>query len=115
LSGATTLHLSPQDVWERQKDQATYVPEAYEADGFIHCTNDDDNMLKVANLFYQGDPREFVVLTLTVDSIKSEVKYEDPDQIYPHIYGPLNTDAVAGVRSVNRTSEGRFEGFSHSE
>jgi uncharacterized protein (DUF952 family) len=102
-------------VWEHQKELVTYVPEAYRTDGFIHCTDGDENMLKVANLFYQDDPRDFVVLTLAVGSIESEVKYEDPDQIYPHIYGPLNTDAVIGVRRVIRTSEGQFEGFAKSE
>ncbi len=115
MSGAITLHLTPRNDWEHQKELATYVPDAYKADGFIHCTDGDENMLKVANLFYQGDLREFVVLTLAVDSIASEVKYEDPDRIYPHIYGPLNTDAVVAVRGVIRSPEGQFLGFAKSE
>jgi uncharacterized protein (DUF952 family) len=107
----STLHLTPQEVWNRQKDQPTYVPEAYETDGFIHCTDGDENMLKVANLFYANDPRDFVVLTLDVDAVESQVIYEDPDKIYPHIYGPLNTNAVTGVRNVIRTPDGGFEKF----
>lgn len=98
-------------MWERQQRQPTYVPEAFESDGFIHCTDGDENMLKVANLFYQSDPRDFVVLTLSVDAISPKVIYEDPGEIYPHIYGPLNTDAVAETRKVIRSPEGAFESF----
>ena len=32
-------------------------------------------------------------------------------RVYPHIYGPLNTDAVIGTLSVERDAEGRFTGF----
>jgi len=108
LSEITTLHLTPREVWDRQKDAKTYVPEAFGQDGFIHCTDGDNNLLQVANLFYKGDPRDFVVLTLAVDRIKAEVKYEDTGRIYPHIYGPLNVEAVIGERAARRGTEGEF-------
>jgi uncharacterized protein (DUF952 family) len=109
LSDLTTLHLTPRDVWERQLKQSEYVPEAYDKDGFIHCTDGDENLLSVANLFYKADSREFVVLTIAVDRLIAEVKCEDPGRIYPHIYGPLNTDAVIDLRSVGRGQDGKFE------
>jgi uncharacterized protein (DUF952 family) len=34
-----------------------------------------------------------------------------PAQAYPHIYGPLNRDAVAGVRLMLRDAAGHFSGF----
>lgn len=104
----TTLHLTPRDVWERQSASVDYLPEAYDTDGFIHCTDGDENLLHVASLFYRLDPREFVVLTVAIDRLTSEVKYEDPGQIYPHIYGPLNTDAVVGVREAERNGDRAF-------
>jgi len=103
-----TYHLVPADVWAARKDAAEYVPEAYDQDGFIHCTNGLDELVKVANMFYTGDPRTFVTLILDVDTISSEVRYDDPDRTYPHIYGPLNTDAVIGELSVRRDAEGTF-------
>ena len=45
---------------------------------------------------------------LDLDTISSEVRYDDPDRTYPHIYGPLNTDAVIGELSVRRDAEGTF-------
>ena len=111
MNGHTTLHLTPKEVWERQSGDSEYLPEAYEADGFIHCTDGDVNLLHVANLFYRLDAREFVVLTIDVDRLTSEVRYEDPDRIYPHIYGPLNTNAVVGLRHVDRSEDGAFIQF----
>lgn len=103
-----TYHLVPEPVWERSRQAATYVPEAYDQDGFIHCTNGTDQLVDVANLFYANDPRPFRVLVLNIGSIESEVRYDDPDQVFPHIYGPLNTSAVRGELAVRRDHSGAF-------
>lgn len=103
-----TLHLVPEPVWEAHRDAPTYTPEAFAADGFIHCTDGEDNLLRVANTFYQNDPRPYLVLVLDVDRLRSPVRYDDPDRIYPHIYGPLNLDAVVAVRRAVRLADGSF-------
>lgn len=108
----TWIHLVPAPVWERQRENATYLPEAYETDGFIHCTIGDGRMLAVANMFYTGDPRPFWALTLDPALITSEVRFEDPDAVFPHIHGPLQVAAVTGYRAVERDDEGRFIRFS---
>jgi uncharacterized protein (DUF952 family) len=104
-------HLIPAPVWEEFKGRELYQPEAYDQDGFIHLTLGIEPLLAVANLFYTGDTREFKVLVLDTNRIQSPVKYEDPDEIYPHIYGLLNTDAVIGELSVDRASDGSFTGI----
>jgi uncharacterized protein (DUF952 family) len=38
------------------------------------------------------------------------VLYEDVGRIYPHIYGPLNRDAVVRLAPVRRDAEGTFVG-----
>jgi uncharacterized protein (DUF952 family) len=40
--------------------------------------------------------------------LQSPVRYDDPAQIYPHIYGPINLDAVVEVRRVIRLADGSF-------
>jgi len=109
---ATWIHLVPSPVWEQQRNNGTYLPEAYEADGFIHCTIGDGRMLAVANMFYTGDRRPFLALSLDPARITSEVRFEDPDSVFPHIYGPLQVAAVTGHRLVARDDEGRFIRFS---
>lgn len=104
-------HLVPIPVWEERGSAPTYVPEAYEQDGFIHTTNGLDPLLEVANMFYTGDARRFMVLVLDASKLTSELRYDDEGQVYPHIYGPLNTDAVIGKLAVDRDAKGRFTGF----
>jgi uncharacterized protein (DUF952 family) len=106
-----TYHLVPTLVWEAHKSNPEYTPEAYEADGFIHCTDGLDQLLRVANTFYTNDTRPFTVLVLAVSEITSPVRYDDPDRLFPHIYGPLNTSAVRDELSVRRAGDGTFVGF----
>ncbi len=103
-----TYHLVPVPVWEANEGEATYVPEAYDADGFIHCTNGIDEIVVVGNLFYQGDPRPFQVLALDMNQIAPEARYDAPGEVYPHIYGPLNTDSVVAIFPVMRDADGVF-------
>ncbi|CAN5265309.1 DUF952 domain-containing protein [soil metagenome] len=106
-----TYHLAPTAAWDARGTGAEYVPEAFDDDGFIHCTNGLEPLLEVANLFYQADERDYEVLVLDVTRITSEVRYDDPDQKFPHIYGPLNTSAVFGRLTAQRDSDGTFLGF----
>ena len=103
-----TYHLVPAAVWAERNSAAEYLPEAYDQDGFIHCTNGLDELVTVANMFYTGDPRPFLTLVLDAGKIASDVRYDDPNETYPHIYGPLNTDAVIGELAVMRGEDGAF-------
>jgi uncharacterized protein (DUF952 family) len=101
-------HLVPQPVWDTLKDNRLYEPEAYEQDGFIHLTLGLDPLIKVANTYYTGDDRNYTILVLDLNRIQAPVRFEDPDEIYPHIYGLLNTDAVIGQLAVIRDEHGKF-------
>ncbi|HEU0165806.1 MAG TPA: DUF952 domain-containing protein [Thermomicrobiales bacterium] len=103
-----TYHMTPLEVWERQQYQQDYYPEAFPNDGFIHCTNGTDQLIWVANTFYTAERREIVVLALSVPAITSEVRYDDPEEKFPHIYGPLNPSAVIGKLRVVRAGDGGF-------
>lgn len=109
-----TYHLVPTRVWEAQKLNSEYRPEAYEADGFIHCTDGLDQLLAIANTSYINDSRPFTVLVLAVSEITSPVRYDDPDMLFPHIYGPLNTSAVRDELTVRRADDGMFIDFGPS-
>jgi uncharacterized protein (DUF952 family) len=107
----TTLHLTPIEVWERQKNAELYLPEAFEQDGFIHCTNEEAKLVEVANLFYAADPRSYYVLDVDLGANGERAIYEDPDRAFPHIYGPIHVSAVTQVRNVLRADDGSFQGF----
>jgi uncharacterized protein (DUF952 family) len=107
-SANITYHLVPVDYWQEHGVAENYVPAGFAEEGFIHCTNGLDELVKVANLFYAADPRDFQVMVLDVPRLTSEVRYDDPDEVYPHIYGPLNTAAVIGSLPVQRGEDGTF-------
>jgi uncharacterized protein (DUF952 family) len=106
-----TYHLVPDEVWSRHKDSALYLPKAFDQDGFIHCTNGLQELVDVGNRYYTADPRPFRALILKTELIESPVRYDDPEETFPHIYGPLNTNAVVGILSAKRDESGRFLSF----
>ena len=103
-----TYHLVPTDAWKTAKDDEWYKPAPFESDGFIHCTNGIDQLITVGNWFYTADDRDFCVLVLDVAKLRSDVRYDDAEQLFPHIYGLLNTDAVLVVFTVSRAEDGTF-------
>ena len=107
-----TLHLVPEAVWEARDPAAPYLPSAYAADGFVHCTDGDPEMVAVANRFYRGDARQFLLLTVDLDLTGSPWRFDDPDRRYPHVYGPLDPACVIEVRRVVRTVDGTFVAIS---
>ena len=106
-----TFHLAPRDEWEHQAKAASYAPEAFEREGFVHCTNGEANVVAVGNRYYRTDSRSFVCLVIGVGQVEAPISYEDEDRIYPHIYGRLNTSAVIRVREVRRDEHGVFLGL----
>jgi uncharacterized protein (DUF952 family) len=103
------------------RDDETYLPGTFEADGFVHCSGDDDVLLAVANRFYTGVDDELVVLTLDEGRLAAEVRWEAPDPgpppgvdagtTFPHVYGPLELAAVVDVRGLRRDGIGGFVGY----
>ena len=102
------FHLAPVPIWEGQQEQATYTPEAFEQDGFVHCTIGEENVLAVGDAFYAADHRPYVALVLDLEQVDAPVRYEDDLGIFPHIHGPLPRDAVTDVYSVIRAADGSF-------
>ena len=106
-----TLHLVPEATWEAHDPGSPYLPAAYPADGFVHCTDGDDEMVAVANRFYGDDPHPFLLLTLDLDRTGSPWRFDDPEQRYPHVYGPIDPESVLDVRRILRDTDGRFFGI----
>ena len=105
--------MLPLAEWDAIRRSAEYRAPSLESEGFIHCTCGERNMVEVANLFYRERPGEWAVLVLDPGRIRSEVRWESqPNGLaYPHIYGPLNLDAVSEVRRFRRDADGTFLAF----
>ncbi len=75
--------------------------------GFIHCSF-DHQVQKVADAFYRGRT-DVVLLSIDDSKLTSPIREENAEgttDVFPHIYGPLNVDAVASVRQLGLASDG---------
>jgi len=99
-------HLVPADYWHNLDPAAPYLPAEFENDGFIHCTRGLDLLLPVANTFYRDVDGEFLLLVIDETRVSAEIKYEGD---FPHVYGPLNRDAIVAVHRMGRRADGSFE------
>ncbi len=118
------LHLTAREDWERAPAHQPYCPESLVREGFIHATQGDALLLEIANRFYRHAPGEFIVLEIDESRLTSPLRWEAPapphgahatpadaHRTFPHIYGPLNREAIIGVRRVLRAEDGQFIGY----
>ena len=103
-----TFHLVAAEYYRDCDRKVPYLPAAFDADGFIHCTDGAENVAEVANRYYRDDRRMYVVLVIDTARVLARVVYEDPARIYPHIYGALNRDAIVDVQPILRAADGSF-------
>ena len=76
-------------------------------------------LLNVANRFYKNAPGEMLVLVIDPTKVDAEVKWEPSlhtdgspaqpgESLFPHVYGPLNRDAIVEIRPATRALDGTF-------
>ena len=102
-------HLITRSAWEEARSAPEYRAESLEAEGFIHCSESMEQMLRVANRLYAGR-EDLMGLEVETDRLASLLKREPSrsGEVYPHIYGPLNIDAVVRVFCLRRGADGSF-------
>ena len=106
--GDLTLHLVAAEYFRDCDRAAPYVPEAFGTEGFIHCTDGADELARTGTRYYRDDRRMYVALVIDKRRVRPDVRYEDAARAYPHIYGPLNRDAIVAVVPVLRDADGSF-------
>jgi uncharacterized protein (DUF952 family) len=112
LSGADCgiiYHMLPAARWAAQPPDRPYAGDTLATEGFIHCTAEPERLVAVANAFYRADPGPHVILCIRAGAVTAEVRWEDAGgHLFPHVYGPLNLDAVVGVLPFRRADDGTF-------
>jgi len=102
-------HILPRDDWLKAQLEGTYQPSSLAAEGFIHCSY-IDQVLRSANAYFKGHT-DLVLLWIASEKVSAEIRDEDlaGERIcFPHIYGPLNLDAVVHVADLDVDHDGRF-------
>jgi uncharacterized protein (DUF952 family) len=103
-----TYHLVPRDEWEAADASQSYVPCGFGQDGFVHCTDGPDEVASTANRYFAGFHGDLLALVLDRAHLTAPVRYEDPGQIYPHVYGPIDRAAIIQVRVMARDDDSRY-------
>jgi uncharacterized protein (DUF952 family) len=107
---STIFHIATRSDWESAVATGDYRVSTLDRTlaevGFIHCST-AAQVQRVADRYYRGVP-ELLLLIIKTDRITSPVQLDQVGaEMYPHIYGPLNLDAVAQVAPLAADSAGR--------
>jgi uncharacterized protein (DUF952 family) len=101
------IHLCRLEEWRAAQEQGIYISPSLSQEGFIHCSQ-PGQILEVANRFYKGIP-DLVLLWMEPAKITTEIRWEAADgAIFPHIYGPINLDAVISVTDLTPDKDGTY-------
>jgi uncharacterized protein (DUF952 family) len=112
------LHLMLEADWVSMRPGESVRPASLATEGFAHCTTGEELMLRVANSFYRGLPGDVVAVVIDPDRVAAPIKWEFPPGAdphaatpFPHIYGPINHDAIVGIRRFQRGTDGSYIGL----
>jgi uncharacterized protein (DUF952 family) len=107
-------HIATRADWARARRDGEYVTSTIgrtlAEQGFIHASQ-AIQVAEVANALYRGVPDELVLLVIDPDRVRAPIRYErvpGAEDPFPHIYGPLNPDAVVVARPFSPSPDGSF-------
>jgi uncharacterized protein (DUF952 family) len=104
------VHIAQGAEWDAAQPLGSYVPAGYAREGFIHMSTPDHAHLP-ANAMLSRQTG-LVLLWIDAGRLTSELRYEriTPDgEEFPHLYGPLNIDAVISVTQLEPWEPGSFK------
>lgn len=104
-------HITTRAAWEQAQASGSYAAPSLNQEGFIHAST-GEQVAGTANLFFQSQSG-LVLLVLETNRLQAEVRFDavqshGSEQFFPHIYGPINLDAVADVLVFQPDAAGKF-------
>ena len=115
MADGTIYHITEREAWAAAQTAGEYRADSLAAQGFIHASTAAE-VIETADLFYRGQDG-LVLLCIDATRVTAPIKHEAatsgqhrPDAgLFPHIYGPLNLDAVVKVVDFPCRVDGTFE------
>ena len=109
----TIICITTRAIWDDALKSGEYIHSTITSSldevGFIHATTPDQTMDVIPRF---AEQKNVVLLFIDADKVKAPVKFEAArsgrEGLFPHIYGPLNIDAVYSTVEVNKNPEGNL-------
>lgn len=110
----TIVIIAKQEVWQQALKTGEYTQSTIDSTlaevGFIHCSFPDQTIEIANRRFSERD--DLILLLIDEDKVKAPIKYEGALSgragTFPHIYGPLNIDAVYATVALEKDNGGKF-------
>ena len=111
------FHITTHMAWDEANNAGEYRAASLLTEGFIHCST-LSQVIPVADLYYKGESG-LILLSIEPTLLSSTLKWESPAEgtpppgvpegdEFPHIYGPVNLDAVVDVIELISNPDGTF-------
>jgi uncharacterized protein (DUF952 family) len=111
------FHITSRQAWQEAQAAGRYSAPSLAAEGFIHCST-RSQVGPVAEKYYRGQTG-LVVLVIDTARLGARVKWEAPfdgapprgvaaAETFPHIYGPVEPEAVVQVLDLEPAADGSF-------
>jgi uncharacterized protein (DUF952 family) len=98
MDAQVIYHLTTVQEWEEAQDKGFYDPPSLQREGFIHCSTEEQLDMVMKKNFQQHE--NLVKLIIDPSRLLQKLQYDqdsETQQEFPHIYGPLNLEAVTQI------------------
>lgn len=98
MDAPVIYHFTTLQEWEEAQDKGSYEPPSFQREGYIHCATQEQSEGVLQKHFKQHE--NLVKLVIDPSRLTSSLRYdkdEEQQQEFPHIYGPLNLEAVTQI------------------
>jgi uncharacterized protein (DUF952 family) len=95
-------HVTTRDEWEAAEKKGVYTTPSLQEEGFIHCSASAEQVEGVLQRYFSGKTG-LVKLVIDTDKLESRFIYDwspSTHDTFPHIYGPLNLQAVTALEPL---------------
>ncbi len=100
-------HIACEKTWLDALEFGEYLHPSLGSEGFIHCST-RSQVVRTASRYFRGQTG-LVLLVIDPGLAAAEIRYEASGvEVFPHLYGPLNLDAVVEVLRFQPDAEGHF-------
>lgn len=92
---AIIYHLTTRQEWLQAKLKGQYEAPSLSEEGFIHCS-EERQIAGVRDRYFRG-LTDLLKLSIETERLTSPLYYDwspSLEDTFPHIYGPINLDAV---------------------